>query len=243
VNPTFVRNEVRRTLRNRRFMIFAIAVPLVLFVVVTGGAGSGTKLGDLPLTAYMMVSMATFGTLSAVFSTGGRIAAERAAGWNRQLRLTSLTGGQYVSGKVITGFVAAVPTLLVVFVAGAIHGVHLPAVRWPAVGVSILFALLPISALGVWIGYVAKADSAQAIGGGIYALLSVLGGLWTPISDFPHWLRMVIEALPMYWIAQAGRSALSGSWVGFHGVAVIVAWTAAFGALAMRAYQRDSERA
>jgi ABC-2 type transport system permease protein len=235
-------SEVRRTLRNRRFMIFAIVMPLLLFVTITGGAGSGDTLDGMSVVAYMMVSLATFGTLSAVFSTGGRIALERSTGWNRQLRLTALTGPQYVVGKILTGFVAAVPTLIVLFVAGAMHGVHLPPGRWLAVGVSILLALAPISALGVWIGYVAKADSMQAIGGGIYALLSVLGGLWTPLSTFPHWLREVVQALPMYWISQAGRTALAGSWVGWHGVAVIVVWTAGFGALAVRAYRRDSER-
>lgn len=238
----FVRGEVRRTMRNRRYLIFTIVTPLALFLVI-GKSGGNDKIAGITFLAYMMVSMATFGTLSAVFSTGGRISQERASGWNRQLRLTALSGRQYVTAKITTGFVVAIPSLALVLVAGATQGVHLSPMRWLAVAVSILFALAPIAGLSILIGYIAKPDSIQAIGGGIYMTLSLLGGLWSPVTDFPSWLQHVVKDLPMYWIAQAGRAALEGSWVGWTGVAVIAAWSVLFASLAARAYRRESGRA
>jgi hypothetical protein len=94
----YLRSEVRRTFRNPRYLIFALAMPLVLFAAF-GAAQSHNHLSGITVSAYIMVSMATFGAMSTVFSTGGAIAFERAIGWNRQLRITALTGRAYVAGK------------------------------------------------------------------------------------------------------------------------------------------------
>ncbi len=50
-----------------------------------------------------MVGLASFGTMSAMLSCGARIAAERAVGWNRQLRITPLSPRAYFRVKVLTG--------------------------------------------------------------------------------------------------------------------------------------------
>jgi ABC-2 type transport system permease protein len=239
----YLGSEIRRSLRNPRYLVFTLAMPFVLFVFFSSADGSDDSLSGLSVAAYVMVSMATFGAMGGVFSTGGRIALERSTGWNRQLRLTALSGPGYVAGKALAGFAVAVPSLLVVFASGAaIRGVSLAPGRWLLVGVSVLLALVPIAALGIALGYVARPDSLQAVSGGVIALMSMLGGLWLPIDAFPHWLVEVARALPMYWAAGAGRSALAGTWVGWHGVAVLAAWTLAFGALAARAYRRDTAR-
>ena len=47
-----------------------------------------------------MAGMAAVGTMIAVLSSGARIAAERSAGWTRQLRITPLTAGDYFGAKV-----------------------------------------------------------------------------------------------------------------------------------------------
>lgn len=88
MNAAYILSEVRRTVRNTRFLIFAVGLPLVLFFVISSSAEDGSRLDSLTVTPYIMVSMATFGAMSGVFSTGGRIALERSLGWNRQLRLS-----------------------------------------------------------------------------------------------------------------------------------------------------------
>jgi ABC-2 type transport system permease protein len=242
MNVTYTRTEILRTFRNPRYLIFAFAFPLVLLLVFQGTYGKG-KLSGVPVAAYIMVSMATFGSLSAVFASGGRIALEREIGWNRQLRLTALSGRAYVSGKSLAGFAVAVPAMVAVFVVSRFaNHVTLPLTRWLLVGVSILVALLPIAALGIWVGYISKAESMQAISGGVYSLLSLFGGLWIPIVAFPHWLRFVCKCLPVYWVAQSGRQALIGQWIGWIGFGVLAGWTAVFGVLAATGYRRATTR-
>ena len=76
----------------------------------------------------------------------------------------------------------------------------------------------------------------------MYSLLSLFGGLWIPVTVFPHWMQVVCKVLPVYWIAQSGRQALLGSWIGWGGLAVLVAWTTGLSALAMRGYLRNTAR-
>jgi ABC-2 type transport system permease protein len=190
-----------------------------------------------------MVSMATFGAMSAVFSTGGRIAMERSTGWNRQLRLTALGGPHYVLSKVATGYAMAVPAVIVVFIAGAeLRHIHLSAGRWLLAGVSVLLALLPIAAFGIFLAYAINPENMQAVTGGVYTLMSLAGGLWIPIENFPGWLADIVKALPMYWSAGAGRAAIEGHWLGWRGLFTLAAWTVVLGWIAARAFQRDQLR-
>src|SRR6202012_1991987 len=99
-----------------------------------------------------------------------------------------------------------------------------------------LLGLLPIAALAVWLGYVARPDSLQAIMGGLISLLALLGGLWVPIESFPNWVGDIAKALPTYWAAGAGRDALAGSWMGWHGVLVLAVGTLIFGDAAARRF-------
>ena len=92
MNPlVYTRYELLRTLRNRRFFILSLGFPLVLYFVIASPQPPRARLrrdaaSRLPL--YYMVGLAAFGTMSAMLSSGARIAAERAVGWNRQLRIT-----------------------------------------------------------------------------------------------------------------------------------------------------------
>jgi ABC-2 type transport system permease protein len=86
---TYLRYEVLRTWRNRRFLLFSLAFPLVLFLAVAG-PHKGVIEDGVSLPLYWMTGMIAWGSMVAVISSGARIAAERAVGWTRQLRITPL---------------------------------------------------------------------------------------------------------------------------------------------------------
>ena len=90
---TYTRYELLRAFRNRRVFIFSLAFPVILYLAiaapnrdVTDFSGTG-----LSLPLYFMVGLAAFATMNAMLASGGRIAADRAAGWNRQLRVSPLS--------------------------------------------------------------------------------------------------------------------------------------------------------
>jgi ABC-2 type transport system permease protein len=236
----YILSEVRITLRNRRMFIFGLLLPVVFLLVFGKGQ---EQIGGLNAAPFFMVSMATFGAMNGVFGTGGKVALERSIGWNRQLRLTALSGPSYVIAKLITGFVVAIPSIVVVYALSALKsGVHLSAEMWIGSAVAILLAMIPIGVFGVAIGYIARPDSVQAISGGLFTILSFLGGIWYPINQMPHWLQDVSKLLPTTWSASAGHDVLMHTWIGLEGVSVLVAWTIGLGALAAWAYRRDTLR-
>jgi ABC-2 type transport system permease protein len=192
-----------------------------------------------------MVNMGMFGAMGAVLGIGARIAVERDAGWNRQLRLTPLPALGYVVGKVATGMLIALPALLLVAAAGALTGhVHLSALQWAEVIGLGWVAVLPLAVVGVGIGYLARGDSAQAVNGGLIMLMSMFGGLWFPIDDSsPQWLQAVAHVMPTYWITSITRAPVSHQWPALGGWLVLGAWAVVAARIAAARYDADDLRA
>jgi ABC-2 type transport system permease protein len=239
----YTRYELLRTLRNRRFFLLSLGFPLVLYFVIVSPNrhvrdfdGSG-----ISFALYYMVGLASFGTMSAMLSCGGRIAAERAVGWNRQLRITPLSPRAYFRVKVLTGYMMAVISLLALYAAGISLGVHLSVDEWLKMTGLILVGLVPFAALGILLGHLLTPDSiGPAMGGGI-SLLALLGGTWFPLAKH-GFLHDLAQSIPSYWLVQASHVALGGRPWSALGWIVMAGWTVVLGALAARAYRRDTHR-
>ncbi len=238
---TYLKYELVRALRNTRFFLFSLGFPLVLFLILAGSNRHAT-IGGIPLPLYFLAGMITWGTMSAVVSSGARIATERAAGWNRQLRLTPLSARTYLRAKVLGGYVVAAMGIVLLYAAGIALGVRLPADRWLGMAALILVGLVPFAALGIWLGHVLSPDAIGPAMGGISALFALLGGAWGPLAARGFMLH-VVQVLPSYWLVQAGHVAATGTGWGTRGWVVIAAWALLFGALAARAFRRDTRRA
>jgi ABC-2 type transport system permease protein len=234
--------ELKRTLRNRRFFFFSLGFPLVLYFLIAGPNRNETNLGHSGLSAplYFMVGLAAFGTMNAMLAAGARISGERAVGWNRQLRITPLTTRTYFRAKVLTGYVMAGITLTALYLAGVSLGVSMSANDWMRMTVLILLGLLPFAALGIVFGHLLTPDSIGPAMGGTTALLAILGGTWFPLSGAV--MTHVGEALPSYWLVQAGHVGLGGAGWTRTGWAVMIVWTLGTTAVARWAYRRDTKR-
>ncbi len=239
----YTRYELLRTIRNRRFFVLSLGFPLVLFFLIAGPNRGVHNLDGSGISApmYFMVGMVAFGTMSSMLSCGARIAAERAVGWNRQLRISPLSTRAYFRAKVLTAYLMALLSMGVLYAAGASLGVSMPASDWVKMTVLILACLVPFAALGVAIGHMLTPDSiGPAMGGGV-ALLAFLGGTWFPIPNH-GFLHDIGQLLPSYWLVQASHIALGGHPFGVKAWVVIAGWTVILSALARRAYRRDTGR-
>jgi ABC-2 type transport system permease protein len=233
---------VLRTFRSRRFFIFSLGFPLVLFFAIAGPNRNETNLGGSGLSAplYFMVGLAAFGTMNAMLAAGARIAGERAVGWNRQLRITPLSARTYFRAKVLTGYLMSFVTLAVLYLSGISLGVSLPAHDWAKMTGLILIGLIPFAGLGILYGHLLTVDSIGPVMGGSTALFALLGGTWFPITGGT--MREISQTLPSYWLVQAGHVALGGPGWSTKGWIVIAAWSVGAAALAQWAYRRDTKR-
>ncbi|MEU4195121.1 ABC transporter permease [Kribbella sp. NPDC026611] len=243
MNRDYLMFDIRRTLRNRRVLIFSILMPLILFGIFGTTIPKDAREGGISAVAYVMVSMAMFGSMSAAMSSGGVIATERDGGWNRTLRLTPLKPQAYVVNKVILSLLLAVPPLIVVFLSGVTFGhVHLSAGQWMTVALVSWLGALPFAAIGLVIGYVATPDSVQPITGLSTMLIAAFGGLWYPVEQMPSIMKHIAQLTPAYWTGLTSRSALTESGVDTQALLVVLGWTLVLGFIGLRRFRADTAR-
>ncbi|MEU7378898.1 ABC transporter permease [Streptomyces sp. NPDC042207] len=244
---SLIRLELTRALRNRKFLFFSVLYPSILFLIIAGKADGLTKVDGTGLTVptYMMVSMASFGALTAVLmGNSERIAKERESGWVRQLRLTTLPGRGYVLAKTAGAAVVSLPSIVVVFVvAAAVKQVRLEAWQWLALTGAIWAGSLVFAALGVAIGYLASGDAVRPITMIVYFGLSMLGGLWMPSTTFPRWLQNIAEWLPTHAYAALGRAIEESQAPHAKDLAILVVFFALFAGGAAWLYRKDTLKA
>jgi ABC-2 type transport system permease protein len=231
--------EVRRLGRNKRYSIFSVALPVVLYLVVAPQARHASAYG-VGYAAYYMVAMASIGAFSgALTGNAQRISQERKDGWVRQLRLTSLPANAYVLAKVIASMVTTIPSVVIVLVLGRFYGgVHLAAWKWLAIAGVIWLGALTFAALAVAIGYRFAPDTVQPVAMLVYFAMSILGGLWFALAG---WMQKIGQGLPTYQITRIGTSLISGGTVSMTSVGIILAWLAAFTLLAVFAVRSTAE--
>ena len=103
-----LRFEVRRLLRNVRYVGISVGFPVVFYVLFLHNEHPAAHIAGTTWRTYFMVSMASFGAMVASLNAGGtRLAAERASGWTRQLRVTPLPAWSYVTTKTAASMVMA----------------------------------------------------------------------------------------------------------------------------------------
>jgi ABC-2 type transport system permease protein len=244
---SLIKLELTRALRNRKFLFFSVMYPSLLFLLIAGNADSTSKVDGTGLTlpTYMMVSMASFGALTAVLmGNSERIAKERESGWVRQLRLTALPGRGYVLAKTASAAVVSLPSIVVVFmVAAGLQHVRLDAWQWLALTGVVWAGSLVFAALGVAIGYLATGDAVRPITMITYFGLSMLGGLWMPTTTVPQWLQDIAKWLPTHAYAALGQAIEQSRAPHVQDLAILAVSFALFAGGAAWLYRKDTLKA
>lgn len=237
--------EIRRSLRDPRYLVLAVVLPLGFYLLFTNLFGShGEQVQGLPQPVELMIAMAAYGGMWAVFSaTAPRIAQEREIGWLRQLRLTPLSTRGAIVAKVAAAMALALPAMLLVcLVAVLVHNVRLAAGEWIALLASMWLATLPLALIGFAIGYLVPSDAAYGVVMALYFALGALGGLWMPLSMLPKLQQTIGHALPSNGLADLGWNIAAGASPLAPNLLVLLAWTLAGAALSLLAYRRAATR-
>ncbi|MBO0802318.1 MAG: ABC transporter permease [Nocardiopsaceae bacterium] len=231
------RAEIKRLGRNRRYFLFTLALPVVLYLVV---AKQGKSAYGVDFTAYYMVAMATFGSFSGALNGNAiRISEERKLGWIRQLRLTPLPANAYVIAKLLVSMATTIPSVVIVLLLGRFYGgVHLPAWQWIAIAAVVWLGAMIFAALAVAIGYRFQPDQVQPVAMLVYFTFTILGGIWFPLGGL---LQKIGEVTPTYQAVKISTDVVGGVSVPITLVAGLVIWLAIFAGMATLAVRATAE--
>ncbi|MFJ8917159.1 ABC transporter permease [Amycolatopsis sp. NPDC102389] len=241
MNPTYLKTEIVRTFRSTRFVLFAVAFPVLMFLLQSNVFSSA----DVNISGVIMVNMMAFGTFSAAMTSGAKLSLERYTGWQRQLRLTPLTGAGYLGGKALSAMLVALPSLLVVPLIGVLfQDVHLDAAGWLRLVFGIWLGAIPLVLLGLLLGQFGTPESMQPLNMIVMMGMGFLGGMWIPIDAMPSWMADIAQVTPTYWLIQLVRPVVTDHLTVSLPAAlgVLAAWTAVIGVLVIRRYRKDSAR-
>jgi ABC-2 type transport system permease protein len=243
-NITVLKLEIRRLLRNRRTVIFAMVIPAVFFLLFgLNSAYANQRAGHGNVSAFIMISMALYGAVLATTSGGAMVSIERAAGWSRQLRLTPLSPAAYITIKMLTAMVLGAGSVIVVYVVGMLSGKpSMPGYLWVATALSVWVGSLVFAAFGLFMGYLLPTENVMQFLGFGLMLFAFGGGLFIPLSQYPHVLQDLAEYTPLYGLNQLVHAPLLGGSVHMAWVANAVAWLAIFAGGAVWRFRKDTAR-
>lgn len=237
--------ETLRQLRNGRSLVFTFFVPVVMLLIFGGAYGAGTDPAThLPWVVVTTIQMGGYGAMMSGLSQAFTIVTERSLGWNRQLRITPLSGTGYLVSKVVAALAVAAIAIAVVF-ATSILGLHaqLAPLGWLAAGLGLWLGIVPFALIAILIGQFAQPAFAQPLFMVTFLSLSILGGLWVPLQILPGWVSNVAQIMPSYWLNRLGQLGASGSGQLMTPALVLTVWTIALAVLITWRYRRDAARA
>lgn len=243
LNPTMLRIEALRTLRNRGALIFAVVMPIAFFVMFgRNGAYTDLPYGHATWGAQIMTGMALYGALISATSAGAAVSIERASGWSRQLRLTPLSPTAYVVLKAFAGMLMGAVSIVAVYLVGFGTGIRLAASDWLLTGLTAWFGSAIFAAFGLFMGYLLKSDNAMKFIGPGIALMAFFGGLFMPLESMGEAMRAIAPYTPMYGIHQLAETPYGGDDFGWGAVVNVVVWLTAFVGGAAFLMGRDTAR-
>lgn len=242
----YVYLETKRQLRNVRAMVFTFAVPVIMLLVF--GSAFGSQTDPTTRLQYLVVTtlqMAAYGAMMAALSQAFAIVNERSIGWNRQLRVTPLSGWGFMVSKVIAAMAFAAVSIVITVVVATV-GMHasLDPLRWFAAGFGIWCGVIPFALIAILIGQFAKPSFAQPLFMVVFMGMAILGGLWVPLSVMPEWMGTVAHLLPSYWLNRIGQmgAGATGSSGMVEPAMVLACWAIVLATVIVWRYRRDAAR-
>jgi ABC-2 type transport system permease protein len=208
LNLTYYRLELRRLLRDKVTMFFTAGLPAFFYVIF----GASQDYGDEPVrdgnvAMLIMIAMAAYGAVTATTGIGGTAAVERMQGWGRQLGLTPITDGQYVTVKAATSLTIAAIPIGLVYAIGAFSGAEAPLSVWITSAALLLVGAAMFSLYGLNFGLMFRSEAAVSAAGGSLVILAFLGNIFFPLSG---WMLTVAKFTPLYGYVALARRSLTG---------------------------------
>lgn len=238
------RHEVVALLREPVAVFFALAFPLLFFVLLSGLVGNETldDRSGVRLAQFLLPALASFGLVMASFSTLAiGLAQDRDSGVLKRLRGTPLTPVGLVAARVVAGALLALASVALLVAAGvALYDVQVVWRTVPATLLTLLAGVLCFSALGLAIAALAPGpQAAMAMTNGFVIPLSFVSDVFGIGGErMPDWLDTLGWVFPLKHLVNALADAtnpfLTGSGFAADHLGVLVLWGLGGGLVAAR---------
>lgn len=213
---------------------FFPAASMIFFVVPMVG-------DDSQGATYATASMVIFAAMiSNLFGHGIGVAEDRSQPWDPYMRTLPAGPWAKFGGRIATGVVMMVVSLLpVVVIAAVFTEATLSAPRFLAALGVVVLASMPFTLMGLAIGYLLPTKAALAVVQIIFFPLAFGGGLLSAPGQAPGFVETIAPYLPSRGAAEMMWAAVGDVDVNTVSLVTFAAWTVLMAGLAVFAYRRD----
>ena len=157
--------------------------------------------------------------------------------------MTPLSPTAYIVIKMLTSLCLAAGAVGTVYLVGAATTeVSMPTDLWVITGVWVWIGSLLFSALGLFIGYVLPSENVTQIISLVLMLCCFAGGVFIPVSKFPHTNATLAKFTPLYGLNNLVHYPLVSNHFEWVWVLNLAVWLAAFVLAAVWRFRRDTAR-
>ena len=236
--------EIKIFVREPLGLVGSVAVPVVLFVVVSRLTRARTRIdvSDLPrfVSIDLPILASTLIVASAVLSLIAIIAIYREGGILKRLRATPLRPHTILTAHVLVKLIFTALTMGVMVLAGRRYYPIDAGVPLASFTVALLFTTASLVSLGFLVAsLVPTARFAQPIGTLVLYPMLALSGLFFPVEALPPILRTVARGLPLTYAVSLLRGIWHGDgwWAHAGDVAALTLMFVLFMAIASRVFR------
>ncbi|MDQ0372875.1 ABC transporter permease [Cellulomonas humilata] len=199
---------------------------------------------DPAIATAAVAQLGVFAVMSTcLFSFGVGVSEDRAMPFDPFLRTLPAGAGPRLMGRVLNGVLWSYLALVPLVLLGAfLTAATVTPTQALAAIVMVPAVAVPFLLLGLAIGYRLSSKAAIAVVQATLFPLAFAGGLFLPPEAFPAWLDAISKLLPSRAARDLAVQAVTGYEAYSFALLVLLAWTAAFAAMAVTAYRRDEGR-
>lgn len=223
-------------LRQPGYWIPSMVFPAMFFLFFAAPNANRPEIASVILGSYLV--FAVLGVVMFQFGVG--VASDRVSPWNTFERTLPLSGLVKVVARILVALTfAAMAGGVLVIAAYLSTPVRLDLEAWARLIPALLAGAVPLSLLGLCIGYLASPKAAVPVANLLYLPMSFLGGLWVPPQFLPEAVRGISPFMPTRQWGEVVWPTVNGTAWSPEPFVWLLAFTVVFGAVALWGYRRD----
>ncbi|HLW96711.1 MAG TPA: ABC transporter permease [Solirubrobacteraceae bacterium] len=230
-----LRYDLLSTLRNPAARFFAIALPVIFFVLLASIFGNHTRFVDrhaIKNSTYYVPGISTLGIVATSFvNMVITITDQRESGALKRRRSTPVPAWVLIAGRALAAVLLSYVVVVVLVVIGRLgYGVRLPGSTIPAYALAVAVGAICFCGLSYALtSFIRTAESAQPILQAIVLPLYFISGVFIPSAQLSGTLKDIASVFPVSHLNnalfEAFNPATKGAGIAGHDLLILAIWT------------------
>ena len=214
--------------RSRELAFFTFALPIVFFILL-GSVYGDDEIDGIRGSNYLLAGILGYGVSATAFAGLAIMTViRREEGVLKRLRGTPLPPSAFIVAVIAsTILVYAIEAVSLVVLGRLLFDIPFPD-RWLSLVLTLLLGGLAFAALGLGLtGVIRSAEGSSAVVNAIYLPMAFLSGAFVSPHEYPHFLEVIAEVLPLTYFIRLMRDVVLRDqtiWSSWESAVVVAAW-------------------